>query len=112
MSKTPSWMNSAQENKIGNTVGTPQSTNIHRNKPGPKEAKVERKSVGFKISNVRNGDIDKLEIALKSAGLPLTRGRSETVELAVSILLHLLSQPENKEQIVDLLSKNIANEDS
>ncbi len=96
MSKQPEWMKRAQDNKIGNTVGTASLMLNSRNKPGPKKAQVERKSTGFKISNRRSMDIDRLEMALKLEGLLLTRGRSETIELAVLTVLNLLEQPKEK----------------
>ena len=112
MSKQPDWMKRAQDNKTGNTVGTASLMLNQRNKPGPKKAKIERKNVGFKISKRRNIDIDRLEIALKLEGLLLTRGRSETIELAVLTVLDLLEQPKEKMLVIDLLKRNLGLEDN
>lgn len=90
MSKAPAWLDKANQNKTGNTVGSVAEAGQVRNKPGPKKSVVARKSVGLKFSDSRNDDISKLENMLKRHGFELTRGRSEAVEVAVSVLLKII----------------------
>lgn len=111
MSKPPEWLNKANQNKIGNTVGVPAEVNQVRAKPGPKKSLVVRKTVGLKFSEKRNSDIDILEQKLKLAGFDLTRGRSEAVEVAVGVLLQLLSEDETLE-LNEFIKNFVGNEDN
>lgn len=103
MTNIPSWMNSAHENKQGNIVSDKK-----KSKPGPQKSDIKRKNVGFKISEERNKEIDKLKKLLEQESLQITRGRSEAVELAVSVVIDLLHESENKPKIIALLEKEIA----
>ncbi|HAS6641306.1 hypothetical protein AABD46_24760 (plasmid) [Vibrio parahaemolyticus] len=95
MSKAPAWLDKANQNKTGNTVGNAAEVGQVRSKPGPKKALVERKSVGLKFSAARNDEISKLETLLKQNGYAISRGRSEAVEVAVSVLLQVFENKEN-----------------
>ena len=110
MSKPPEWLNKANQNKTGNTVGVPAEVNQLRAKPGPKKSLVPRKTVGLKFSAKCNADIDTLEQQLKLSGFDITRGRSEAVEVAVGVLLHLFSQNNNL-GIDDFIRNFVGNEE-
>lgn len=111
MSKAPAWLDKANHNKTGNTVGNAAEVNQIRNKPGPKKALVDRKSVGLKFSEVRNDDISKLETILKQNGYTITRGRSEAVEVAVSVLLEMFETKESISQWSDFITETIGKEE-
>ncbi|GIU51920.1 hypothetical protein TUM4438_43150 [Shewanella sairae] len=114
MSKAPGWMNSAQNNKTGNTVGTVAEVTQKRKKPGPKKSVVLRKNRIIKISDNRSNDIDTLEAKLKNLGIPLTRGRSETIELALSVLNSMIENPDkslNGEQWINYVKEITGQED-
>lgn len=111
MSKAPDWLNKANQNKTGNTVGNVAEVGQIRNKPGPKKSVVARKSVGLKFSENRNEDISKLENLLKQHGFELTRGRSEAVEVAVSVLLKIIETADEFSEWNDFLEKTIGQEE-
>lgn len=111
MSKAPAWLDKANQNKVGNTVGNVAEVGQIRNKPGPKKSVVARKSVGFKFSDNRNDDISKLENLLKQHGFELTRGRSEAVEVAVSVLLKIIDSSDEFSEWNDFLEDTIGKEE-
>ncbi|EIO4564132.1 hypothetical protein LQM11_004784 [Vibrio parahaemolyticus] len=111
MSKAPAWLDKANQNKAGNTVGNVAEVGQIRNKPGPKKSVVARKSVGLKFSDNRNDDISKLENLLKQHGFELTRGRSEAVEVAVSVLLKIIDSSDEFSEWNDFLENTIGKEE-
>lgn len=111
MSKAPAWLDKANQNKTGNTVGNAAEVSQVRNKPGPKKSLVDRKSVGLKFSDVRNNDISKLETLLKQNGYAISRGRSEAVEVAVSVLLEIFNSKESMSQWNDFIAETIGKEE-
>ena len=111
MSKAPAWLDKANQNKTGNTVGNAAEASQVRSKPGPKKSLVDRKSVGLKFSGVRNTDISKLETLLKQNGYAISRGRSEAVEVAVSVLLEIFDNKESMSQWNDFITETIGKEE-
>ncbi|HFQ5013271.1 hypothetical protein [Vibrio vulnificus] len=111
MSKAPAWLDKANQNKTGNTVGNVAEVGQIRNKPGPKKSVVVRKTVGLKFSDLRNDDISKLESLLKQHDFELTRGRSEAVEIAVSVLLKIIDTSNELSEWKSFLEETIGKEE-
>lgn len=80
---------------------TPESSTLPKKqlkakgKPGPKKSKVDRKVVGLNFSVFESKRLTRLERELQSAGIELTRGRSEAAELAITFLLSALKPIDN-----------------
>ncbi len=104
----PDWAAKAETNKRGKQLGeishavapvetvTPTVTTAAPKKVGRKKSRIERKKVMFALSEYQ---LDQLEIShglLKVGGVKLTRGRSETTELASALMTVMLKSEEHK----------------
>ncbi len=90
MSKAPAWAGVAQQNSVGKKLGEeshPVSAPVKQaKKAGRPKSLIQRKKVLLNMSEAQDLNLTILEGQLKSARVPISRGRSETVELALSLL--------------------------
>lgn len=101
--KTPEWMDRKLTMKTveGNKIGT----KTHKQKSGRKKSIVSRSSLMMVTSKWQASQFKKLEIALITNGIDISRGRSQTLELAASYLMHVLSDEEKKKNALYWLSE-------
>ncbi|AQS39755.1 hypothetical protein Sps_04672 [Shewanella psychrophila] len=102
MSKAPNWLDKAETNTSGNTVGDDSTLILSKKlKPGRKPSLIKRKVVGISISDKQKEILDDLEFQLKVNGINLTRGKSESAELAINLLCMILkNHPEGTDRWV------------
>ncbi len=76
-------------------------------KVGRRKSLIERKKVMFALSEYQ---IDQLEIThglIKAGGIKLTRGRSESTELAAALLRVMLNSEEHRDFALSVLKENL-----
>lgn len=96
MSKSPDWADKAKTNTIGNSLGEPSHAVSEAKKVGRKKSRIKRKQALLNFSEYQNGKLNTLELKLKLAGVKISRGRSETVELALALVETMLKTDEVK----------------
>ena len=119
MSKGPSWLDKASNNNTGNKVGDKSpaqetASTDTRKKPGRKKSAVKRKQVMMSFSDNTLSNIERLELILKLNDIQITRGRSETAELAVRAVLAMLNMKDEsyKSTILNYMSMTVGEEDN
>ena len=105
MSKSPNWADKAKSNTIGKLLDETKNTGSKvakapskagRKKVGRKKSKVQRHQALLKFSEYQNYKLNNLELRLKLGGVKISRGRSETVELALALVDTMLKTDEVK----------------
>ncbi|MBS0045137.1 hypothetical protein KFE26_23090 [Shewanella sp. M16] len=99
---TPEWMN--RELTVTNVEGNKLGTKTHKKKSGRKKSIVSRSSLMMVTSDWQATQFKKLETALIQNGIEISRGRSQTLELAAAYLLHSLKDEESKGGVIAWLS--------
>ncbi|MGI2049926.1 hypothetical protein [Shewanella oncorhynchi] len=115
MAQAPSWAATAQQNTVGKKLGEES----HPVKPPVQQAKkagrprslIERKKVLLNMSEAQNERLTRIEGQLKAAGIGVTRGRSETVELALALLEVMLHSEEQRPYAMTILKDSVGQEE-
>lgn len=101
----------AEASKANSKIGETSHPKLKK-KAGRKKSLVERKSLMLSTSDFQAKQIKQLEISMTMNGLELKRGRSETVELAVTYLLNELKNEETNRGAVAWLGALIGAEET
>ncbi len=114
----PDWTDRAEQNTVGKQLGeVSNNVDLPVNAPvnAPVEAAAPKKKVGRKkalikrrqvMSALSEYQLDKMDIAeglLKGNRIKVTRGRSETTELAIALMTVMLKTESQKEWALGVL---------
>lgn len=115
MAQAPSWAGKAQQNTVGKQLGEESHPVKPQVKPtrkaGRPKSPIERKKVLLNMSEAQNEKLTVLEGQLKAAGVGITRGRSETVELALALLEVMLHSEDQRPYAMSVLKDSAGKEE-
>jgi sporulation protein YlmC with PRC-barrel domain len=108
--KKPEWIIKATNNQTGKKLGEVSHVEPKK-KAGRKKSKIVRKQQMISISEYQSQKLSNLEGLLKSQGFKLSRGKSETVELALVVLDAMLKNDKYNIQIKSIVKDYIGYEE-
>lgn len=109
MTQSPAWAAIAQQNTVGKQLG--EESHSQGKKTGRPKSLILRKKILLNISEEQSSKLTQLEGQLKAINIGITRGRSETMELALALLEVMLHSPEQRPYAISVLTDSVGQEE-